>query len=576
VKKILVATFAALVVALPLSAQERIKSYNSVVEIHVDGSIDVTENISVHAEGHDIRRGIYRDFPTIYKDRIGNGFHVGFDVISVERNGVTEPWFTEQKPNGIRVNTGNDNYLPVPADYTYTFKFHTTRQLGFFPDHDELYWNAIGTGWMFPIESGVVEVHLPVPVPIAQMHAEGYTGSQGSKGNNYEAELTAPGVATYRLAKPLEPYEGLTIVLTFPKGIVIPPTGADKTRSLLEDNRGVLIAIVGLFVALFYMVTQWQRVGRDPKKGIVIARYEPSAGHSPAGLRYMQLMAYDMKCFTGDVLALAVAGRLRIHQEKHFFGDQWSLERTQPESPSKISAGQQALLAGLFPGGEDTLILKNSNASIMSAARMAHIAVLGPEYQPEYFNKNNGKVVLASVIAVVFAGGAQALSNGYGTTLITIITVLMIVSAIIFKRLICAPTLKGRALLDEIEGFELYMTVAEKQELASMRGPNEEPVLDAKRYEALLPYAVALQVEDAWTKKFTDAAGAAAAAAAANNMGWYHGSAPISSLGNFSNAIGSSLSSSISSAATAPGSSSGSGGGGSSGGGGGGGGGGGR
>jgi uncharacterized membrane protein YgcG len=276
------------------------------------------------------------------------------------------------------------------------------------------------------------------------------------------------------------------------------------------------------------------------------------------------------------VRSLDFAVRLRIHQEKHFIGEQWSLERTQPESPSKISAGQQALLAGLFPGGEDTLILKNSNASIMSAARMAHIAVLGPEYQPEYFNKNNGKVVLASVIAVVFAGGAQALSNGYGTTLITIITVLMIVSAIIFKRLICAPTLKGRALLDEIEGFELYMTVAEKQELASMRGPNEEPVLDAKRYEALLPYAVALQVEDAWTKKFTDAAGAAAAAAAANNMGWYHGSAPISSLGNFSNAIGSSLSSSISSAATAPGSSSGSGGGGSSGGGGGGGGGGGR
>ena len=39
-------------------------------------------------------------------------------------------------------------------------------------------------------------------------------------------------------------------------------------------------------------------------------------------------------------------------------------------------------------------------------------------------------------------------------------------------------------------------------------------MLDAKRYETLLPYAVALEVEDAWTTKFTLAVGAAAAAAA--------------------------------------------------------------
>lgn len=151
----------------------------------------------------------------------------------------------------------------------------------------------------------------------------------------------------------------------------------------------------------------------------------------------------------------------------------------------------------------------------------------------------------------------------------------MLVSLIVFGRLIRAPTIEGRALLDEIEGLKLYMSVAERQELASMQSPDEPP-LDAKRYEGMLPFAVALDVEEAWTKKFTLAVGAAAAAAAANNIGWYSGRGPISNLGDFSNAIGSSLSSSISSASTPPGSSSGAGGGGSSGGGGGGGGGGGR
>jgi hypothetical protein len=86
---------------------------------------------------------------------------------------------------------------------------------------------------------------------------------------------------------------------------------------------------------------------------------------------------------------------------------------------------------------------------------------------------------------------------------------------------------------------------------------------------------VALEVEDAWTKKFTLAVGAAAAAAVTAGIAWYRGSG-IGDLNQLSSAIGSSLSSQIASASTPPGSSSGSGGGGFSGGGGGGGGGGGR
>jgi uncharacterized membrane protein YgcG len=496
-------------------------------------------------------------------------------VLSVQRNDVQEPWFTEKMTNGVRINTGNDAVLPVPADYTYTLHYRTTRQLGFFPDHDELYWNAIGTGWVFPIESATVLVRLPSAVPIGSLHAEGYTGPQGAKGSAYTTDLPAPGVARYQLSRPLGPYEGFTIVLTFPKGLIHEPTQSERLRWLLTDNRGVLVALGGLIVLLAYMVRQWQRVGRDPRKGIIIARYEARAGQTPAGLRFMQRMGYDMRCFTGDVLALAVAGRLRIHQDEHIFKDQWSLERVDAPSAAPVSSGQQMLLDMLFRDGTGTLLLKNTNASIVSAARDAHQKLLDQEFQPEFFKRNGKKVAMAVLIAVVTGIAAFISSGGFGIPAIIALMALALVSLIVFARLVRAPTLEGRALLDEIEGLKLYMSVAERQELASMRGP-DEPVLDAKRYEAMLPFAVALGVEDAWTKKFTLAAGAAAAAAAANNMGWYIGRGPISNLGNFSSAIGSSLSSTISSASTPPGSSSGGGGGGSSGGGGGGGGGGGR
>ncbi len=573
--KLIAVALAALVFISKIDAQERIISYNSQIEVHTDGSLDVTEMIKVRAEGNQIRRGIYRDFPTRYEDRLGNRVVVALQVVGVERNDVIEPWFTETRPNGIRINTGNDSFLPVPADYTYTFHYRTTRQLGFFRDHDELYWNAIGTGWIFPIESATVVVHLPSAVPIENMRAEAYTGRQGAKGSAYTADLPEPGVARYRLTEGLGPYEGVTIVLGFPKGLVHEPTQNERVQLLLKDNRGVLVALAGLVLIVVYMVRQWQKVGRDPQKGIVIARYEPREGQTPAGLRFMENMGYDMRCFTGDILALAVAGRLKIHKEDHFLGDQWSLERLHGSDSAHVSPGQQTLLAGLFPGSTSSLVLKNTNAAIVAAARDLHLKLLKNELQPEFFNLNGKKVGIAVLIAVVTGVVAFATSGGFGIPAIIAVMVLALISLIVFGRLVRAPTLEGRTLLDEIEGLKLYMKVAEKQELASMRGP-DEPVLDAKRYEAMLPFAVALGVEDAWTKKFTAAAGAAAAAAAANNMGWYAGRGPISNLGSFTNEIGHSLNSSIASASTPPGSSSGGGGGGSSGGGGGGGGGGGR
>src|SRR5690606_9748606 len=107
----------------------------------------VTEHITVHAEGTRIRRGIYRDFPTRYRDRHGNRVVVGFEMLGLTRNGQPEPWFTENLSNGVRINTGNDDFLQVPGEHAYTLHYRTTRQLGFFDEHDELYWNAIGTGW---------------------------------------------------------------------------------------------------------------------------------------------------------------------------------------------------------------------------------------------------------------------------------------------------------------------------------------------------------------------------------------------------------------------------------------------
>lgn len=561
---------------VPVIAQERILHYDIDVAVNADASLDVVENITVRAEGSQIRRGIQRDFPTRYRDRRGNNVIVDLDVQSVERDGRPEPWFTERIGNGVRINTGNDDFLAgLPADIRYTIRYRTTRQLGFFTDYDELYWNAIGTGWDFPIEAGDVRVRLPEPVPVAAMTAEGYTGPQGAQGQAYEASLDGPGRASWRLTAPLAPREGFTVVLTFPKGLVAVPSQVDRLRWLLFDNRGILVALSGLLVLLGFCIVQWQRVGRDPAPGVIIARYEPPEGRSPAELRYLRRHGYDDRCFTADLLTLAVAGHVDIQRDKRLLRqDVWSLLRTGNQGQD-TSPTATALFTSLFTGAGRTVALEKSSAAHLQEVRKQHTAALDGRLHGEYFQRNGGKAGLAWLIGIVTGVSAFLIAGGAGVRMIIPICAAMLVTLFLFTWLVQAPTPKGRRLLDEAEGLKMYLSVAERDELKNLPGPEAPPALDAERYQRLLPYAVALDVEDAWTKKFTLAVGAASAAAVAAGISWYRGGG-IGDLGGLAQSVGSSLSSSIASASSPPGSSSGSGGGGSSGGGGGGGGGGGR
>lgn len=77
-------------IGLSANSQERILSYDVIAAIEKDGTLLVQEQIRVAAEGNAIKRGIYRTFPTKYKDRLGNRYKVGFEVTEVLKNGVPE------------------------------------------------------------------------------------------------------------------------------------------------------------------------------------------------------------------------------------------------------------------------------------------------------------------------------------------------------------------------------------------------------------------------------------------------------------------------------------------------------
>ena len=129
---------------------------------------------------------------------------------------------------------------------------------------------------------------------------------------------------------------------------------------------------------------------------------------------------------------------------------------------------------------------------------------------------------------------------------------------VVFYHLLRAPTQSGRQLMDQIEGFRLYLSTAEEERLKALNPPEKTPEL----FERFLPYALALDCENEWNAKFTAVLAAAAAAGAAAPI-WYSGNRwDYGRSGGFTDSLGRGLATSAASAATAPGSTSGSGGGG--------------
>ncbi len=625
----LVAALLALLAGLA-AADERIQRYDAEITVQADGSLFVAETIDVQAEGREIRRGIYRDFPTVYRDAIGNRYTVPFDVLTVTRDGRPEPWHTEGVTGGTRLYIGDAGAFLEPGDYSYRIEYTTDRQLGYFDEHDELYWNVTGNDWAFPIDAVTATVRLPADVARNELRIDAYLGEAGAQGAEWTANVPAQDTVTFTSDRGLRPYEGLTVVVGFPKGLVAEPTALERGQQVLADNRGSIVGLVGLLIVIGWQAWAWNRVGRDPLSGPIYPRYDAPEGYSPGMLRYVLNFGYDKTATAAALVHMAVNGQVKLDKpDKHFV-----VMRGEgiPDSQS-----ERALHLALFADG-DALIFEQSEHERVGKAVKQHEKILRTTLESNYFNHNRrwwapGLVVaLISVLVMVtlaptdepFLGPFLAMFvlawNGFVGVMVAsmykgwkqasgpqVVPILLatlfvgpfviagigllgvfgwqvgvlpllillahLVLTVTFYQLMKAPTQRGRTLLDAIRGLQLYLTVAEREDLERRHG-GDRPIT-VEEFERLLPYAIALDSAETWGNRFEDAIRAAEIDGSIRNRNWYSPSmmsGKAFSGAALSNSLASGLSSGISSSASPPGSSSGGGGGGFSGGGGGGGG----
>jgi uncharacterized membrane protein len=173
-----------------------------------------------------------------------------------------------------------------------------------------------------------------------------------------------------------------------------------------------------------------------------------------------------------------------------------------------------------------------------------------------------GAALFLTAFSLPFLAGEVAgmylLASATSVAVIVILAATAFVNYL-FHYLLKAPTHAGRRLMDEVEGFRMFLAATEKDRLNVLTPASRTPAL----FEKYLPYALALDVEQEWSEQFSDVLAQAAERRAGYSPAWYSGSSwrDLGASG-FAASLGSSFSGAISSSSTAPGSSSGGGGGG--------------
>ena len=572
--------------------QERILNFHSDIIIDTTGRVKITESITIYAEGKDIKRGLVRSIPLYRKENSGRKKKMDFTVLSVQRDGKDEPYHTQTANEDKEIFIGNSEVLLKPGRYKYTIVYETYGHIGFFDEYDELYWNVTGNSWAFQIEK--VSASIKLPEGSSFINAACYTGTYGESNNDclfYEQN----GTYTFQSKSLLNPNEGLTVAIAFSFGSIKRPPPPTLLQRLWDQYGHQTYIVLALLILGSYYFLSWRKVGKDPNKPLVVPTFDPPNNWDAPTVRRMYKKTHDKKVLTVALIEMAVKRLIRIQMKPKKFwfkSPKYMLEKLVTED-TILTPEESYMLNILFPGESQIIDVSNENHTIFY-----RFDINLKNHTSQSDSKNNFShnykyaalgIILTTLIIYLYTllftsiETAYALLLTFGFFLIgSLMTVQAIFGAIkqqriaaglvgiifiilslliqqiflyltdksllqngfilliellipIYFSLIKAPTNAGLQIDAELKGFQTYLKTAEENRLNLLTPPDRTPEL----FEKLLPYAIALDVENAWGKKFNHIL-----KQVNYSPDWYQGTSAIykaGSLNTFSRSFNSSL-----------------------------------
>lgn len=545
---------ASLLAAAPAAGQagERIRSFDTTIEVQRDGSLRVTEVIR-YDFGSNERRGILRDIPVRFEYEPDPKFErvTEIDGVSVSTSPGAPDDLTISSEGRLKRFRIGDPDIFITGVHTYTIRYRVRGALNSFDEHEELFWNATGNEWAAPID----EASVTVVAPGAVTQVACYAGPTGSRLTCDESSGGGGPQARFG-HRNLSSFEGLTVVVAMAKGsVTVPPPLLDE---LWDPSRAFEVTrwSVGLSVGLSVLLglgllrllgrgrdRRWagshvdvvfgNEAGREERVPLFDDSHDPVEYEPPDKVRPGQVgTLVDERANPLDVTAtivdLAVRGYLRIEEipKKGWFGKtDWRLHKL--KEGRGLLRYEKTLLDGLFQSGDEVELsdLKRKFATRLQGVQKA---LYDDAVDAGWFPDRPDKVrtrwrvvgVLAVVVSLVVAVFLVAAYLGLVGIPLVVASIILLAGAGRMPH----RTPKGWAALRRVNGFRRFIDESEKERARFAERAN--------LFSEYLPYAIVFGATEKWARAFEGLDDQVAAATSS----WYVSSHPFS-IGDFGDSM---------------------------------------
>ncbi len=314
-----------------------------------------------------------------------------------------------------------------------------------------------------------------------------------------------------------------------------------------------LFILGGFFLTFATHLIFWYRFGRDPEPATARPLvYEPPDGLSPAALRYVWKNTADSRCLAAALLNLAAKGVITIEET----GRSFQL-RPGTIDTANLSIEEGAIARALIGAGGPVDLKGGDGMRFIAGLKNVLGSRLWIKFKDVYFSFNLKYAIPGNAMAILTAGPYvfimfEDIKVGLGLLVFIILAVAGIhefvkrtrqsigsmitkktgcliaflgfmaifgatpfllfapglVFPILFTPLVClvfmnlmvAPTVDGRRIMVQIDGFRHFLDVTERPNLGRFPDFNDAPEGAVRQ----MPYLLALDVDHPWGDTFAE------------------------------------------------------------------------
>lgn len=478
-----------------------INNYDVDIKIEENGNLIVTERINVDFT-YENKHGIYRDIPLDFVDPAGKKHKIEIrDILVTDEN--LNPYKTKisKWDNNLRIRIGDpDTFVSGIKNYVihYTVKY-ALYSIG---NIDELYWNAIGTGWAVPIKGGITTFYLPFDTTSLQYAC--YTGAFGIRGKDCEIRRAGNQVL-FTLKRTLSPHEGMTVAVGWPTGLIKIKTGPPWWK-----NPWVYVGIYipSLFVFLYWL---WWNKGRDiGRRDVIQVQYEPPEDMTPLEAGTLIDEKTDTRDIVAEIIDLARRGYIKIvetEEDRFLFGKkrEYIFEKVKDIDSEILSKNYDVIILNTIFEGSKRRKLSDLKKKFYRSIAAITKSVFSSLTKKGLFTENplsvKGKYTILAFIAffiTVFGSIALGASQSAPPLPFLISGIVTAISLFVFGQFMPRKTSKGSAMKEYLKGYEEFISRVERNVIEKLFPPDKIPEV----FEKTLPYAIAFGEAEKWADAF--------------------------------------------------------------------------